>query len=502
MSARSSQDNQRAPISARLGSLLQDTSNNSSRSSIDSARSGQEAPMRPPAAAMSRASVSSVASSSSSQSSMRLSAGQDAPRERRRPAALNLPVLRWFNSPTHSPQSASPARTPHSGTPSPTSSPRRPPEPLLADALTSELPLPRPPPSAHLRALPNSHAFRPPLLESLTRSTLPTSSLSYTSSPPLLYACGELVDPPYVNGSPPPAPDRRVSECSIDWGDSQDPVSPIILNNSPPGHTSLDTMRTLLERERCRASQPQHKHTLSTPVPHLLSSSPPQPTPLTPALARTLYTSRLPPSWKSWLSSVLPDQGESQHHEDVEDALQAAEEGGESYLAPEHPIVFCHGLLGFDSVTIGPAIAPLQVTHWRGITSALESHGIQVLITRVPATSSPVDRAQVLFEKIKEKYEGRKVHLIGHSMGGLDCRYLTTHLLPPPSAQDPEQPYPFQVLSITTIATPHRGSYFADYFMETVTPERLPSVLGLLDLLPFLQVEPDSPPSLSSTNSF
>jgi len=69
-------------------------------------------------------------------------------------------------------------------------------------------------------------------------------------------------------------------------------------------------------------------------------------------------------------------------------------------------------------------------------------------------------------------------------MGGLDCRYLTTHLLPPPSAQAPEHPYPFQVLSITTIATPHRGSYFADYFMETVTPERLPSVLGLLDLLP------------------
>ncbi|EPQ60479.1 alpha/beta-hydrolase, partial [Gloeophyllum trabeum ATCC 11539] len=149
----------------------------------------------------------------------------------------------------------------------------------------------------------------------------------------------------------------------------------------------------------------------------------------------------------------------------------------ESYLAPEHPIVFCHGLLGFDSVTIGPAIAPLQVTHWRGITSALESHGIQVLITRVPATSSPIDRAQVLFEKIKEKYEGRKIHLIGHSMGGLDCRYLTTHLLPPPSEQDPERP-------ITTIATPHRGSYFADYFMETVGKERLPSVLGLLDMLP------------------
>ncbi|TFK56594.1 alpha/beta-hydrolase [Heliocybe sulcata] len=61
---------------------------------------------------------------------------------------------------------------------------------------------------------------------------------------------------------------------------------------------------------------------------------------------------------------------------------------------------------------------------------------------------------------------------------------MTTHLLPPPSAQDPNKPYPFEVLSITTIATPHRGSYFADYFMDTVGKERLPSVLGLLDLLP------------------
>lgn len=59
-------------------------------------------------------------------------------------------------------------------------------------------------------------------------------------------------------------------------------------------------------------------------------------------------------------------------------------------------------------------------------------------------------------------------------MGGLDCRYLTTHLTN----------RKFDVLSVTTIATPHRGSSFADHFLKTVGPERMPSVLSLLDMLP------------------
>jgi len=57
--------------------------------------------------------------------------------------------------------------------------------------------------------------------------------------------------------------------------------------------------------------------------------------------------------------------------------------------------------------------------------------------------------------------------------GGLDCRYLTTHLTQ----------RKFSVISITTIATPHRGSSFADHFMSLAS-QHLPSVLSLLDLLP------------------
>lgn len=84
--------------------------------------------------------------------------------------------------------------------------------------------------------------------------------------------------------------------------------------------------------------------------------------------------------------------------------------------SPKNPVVFCHGLLGFDTVTLGPSIAPLSVAHWRGIKDALEANGTEVLITRVPATSSPVDRAKVLMEKIDEVYPGRSVHLIGRDL--------------------------------------------------------------------------------------
>ena len=85
-------------------------------------------------------------------------------------------------------------------------------------------------------------------------------------------------------------------------------------------------------------------------------------------------------------------------------------------LAPRHPVVFCHGLLGFDNVKIGPAIAPMNVSHWRGIKEVLEARGIEVLVTRVPATSSPMERAKVLEARISEVYPGRAVHLIGNCL--------------------------------------------------------------------------------------
>lgn len=58
-----------------------------------------------------------------------------------------------------------------------------------------------------------------------------------------------------------------------------------------------------------------------------------------------------------------------------------------------------HGLLGFDSVSVGNVI---EVSYWRGIKEALEAIGCEVVIAKLPATSSIEDRAKVLEAKISE----------------------------------------------------------------------------------------------------
>ncbi len=65
-----------------------------------------------------------------------------------------------------------------------------------------------------------------------------------------------------------------------------------------------------------------------------------------------------------------------------------------------------------------PLTRSLQISHWRGIREVLESNGVDVLITRVPATASIKDRAAILAESIGEKYPDQEVNLIGHSMVG------------------------------------------------------------------------------------
>ena len=54
---------------------------------------------------------------------------------------------------------------------------------------------------------------------------------------------------------------------------------------------------------------------------------------------------------------------------------------------------------------------------------------------------------------LKDRVYGRGVNFLAHSMGGLDCRHLITHVKP----QD------YTPLSLTTIGTPHRGSPFMDW---------------------------------------
>lgn len=145
-----------------------------------------------------------------------------------------------------------------------------------------------------------------------------------------------------------------------------------------------------------------------------------------------------------------------------------------TYAAPRLPCIFLHGLFGFSTISPIASLPQLSFDYWRGIVERLQQGGVEVLVTNVKTSASIEERARDALEMIRERFEGREVNLIGHSMGGLDARYLTSCLLK-------EKDRPFTVRSVTTIATPHRGSPFASYLLyDVIGRERLPKLLSLV----------------------
>ena len=113
------------------------------------------------------------------------------------------------------------------------------------------------------------------------------------------------------------------------------------------------------------------------------------------------------------------------------------------------PIVLAHGLFGFNRIGLGPVTL---ASYFRGIPACLEAAGNRVLVTRVHPTAGVFRRAWKLKRDISAAFPDEPVHLIGHSMGGLDARALMV---------DPD--WQGRILSLTTIATPHLGSGVADF---------------------------------------
>ena len=141
----------------------------------------------------------------------------------------------------------------------------------------------------------------------------------------------------------------------------------------------------------------------------------------------------------------------------------------ESYQIPEHPIILAHGLMGFDELHLAGRYLP-RVQYWRGIKEAMSARNIEVITTVVPTTGTIAERAQALRGEIREKAGGRNVNIIAHSMGGLDSRFLIGQL----------KPTEFKVLSLTTIATPHRGSSAADMILRDIGHDNLPGIYRLM----------------------
>ena len=128
-----------------------------------------------------------------------------------------------------------------------------------------------------------------------------------------------------------------------------------------------------------------------------------------------------------------------------------------------YPIVLAHGIARFDVLRqwfVDQArpfgVEPSDSTHYfRNIGSHLEANGFAVHHAKVSFAAGIETRARELAAEIDGVVKAKatpKVHVIAHSMGGLDARHM---LVDVPGAAD-------KVASLTTIGTPHFGSSWAD----------------------------------------
>jgi triacylglycerol lipase len=132
-------------------------------------------------------------------------------------------------------------------------------------------------------------------------------------------------------------------------------------------------------------------------------------------------------------------------------------------MLTRHPVVFCHGMLAFSMLKMA---IPENHNCFSVLRQPLRDRGYRVFFPQVPPTSGVAERAAQLREQIL-RWTDEPVNLIAHSMGGLDARYMTSRL----DMAD-------HVVTLTTVGTPHHGSYLADWFLTNYR-KRVPLLLAL-----------------------
>ena len=139
-------------------------------------------------------------------------------------------------------------------------------------------------------------------------------------------------------------------------------------------------------------------------------------------------------------------------------------------------IVLAHGILGFKKIPI------LDLEYFNGVKAYLEEKfNARVLVTKVDPVAGIEKHGDQLHEQITAALgqtgaapildPGKKVHIIAHSMGGLDARYLLSK-----NANGIAN----YVSTLTTIGTPHKGSPLADFFYSAFDGESNIPILGTL----------------------
>lgn len=150
------------------------------------------------------------------------------------------------------------------------------------------------------------------------------------------------------------------------------------------------------------------------------------------------------------------------------------------------PIILIHGIARFDWLHEGyrklfPQTGehPKDRSHYfRNVGTHLKSHGYEAFHASLSYAKRSEQRAAELGEQIaqiREQTGAPQVHLIAHSMGGIDARRLiVTHT----EMAD-------AIASLTTIGTPHWGSSLADWGLSHGGFKLIDLAQPLLDLSGF-----------------
>lgn len=124
----------------------------------------------------------------------------------------------------------------------------------------------------------------------------------------------------------------------------------------------------------------------------------------------------------------------------------------EKICQTKYPILLVHGVFFRDY---------RYLNYWGRIPAELEKNGAVLYYGNHQSASSVEDSARELTERIRQIVEEtgcKKVNIIAHSKGGLDCRYAIEQL-------DAAE----YVASLTTVNTPHKGCEFADYLLSRIS---------------------------------
>lgn len=115
-----------------------------------------------------------------------------------------------------------------------------------------------------------------------------------------------------------------------------------------------------------------------------------------------------------------------------------------------YPILLVHGFMGFNRLG--------GLNYFFRVKEYLLSHGEEVHTVVIPPLQGVEERGLELAKAIDDllyKTWSKKVHLIAHSQGGIDGRYVISAM-----------GYEGKIASLITIAAPHQGTPLADYILE------------------------------------